>query len=63
MRRSAHKKEVSLHDMRGSENLDFLGKTELVDTITRAWKTYTFVHKKENGYCNGIMSWERIGTV
>ena len=49
--------------MRGSENLDFLGKTELVDTITRAWKTYTFVPKKENGYCNGIMSWERIGTV
>ena len=63
MHKNANKKRVSLYDVRRRENVDFPGKTELVDTITRAWKTYTFVHKKENGYCNGTMSRERIGTV
>ena len=47
MHKNANKKGVSLHDTRRSENLDFSGKIELVDTITRAWKTYENLRKKE----------------
>ena len=40
------KKEFLYTICAGARNLDFPGKTELVDTITRAWKTYENLRKK-----------------
>ncbi|NBI88668.1 hypothetical protein D3Z47_21800 [Lachnospiraceae bacterium] len=64
MHRNAHqKKKLMTQYRRKRKSLDFPGKTELVDTIRAQEKSCEKRHKKENGYCNGTMSRERIGAV
>ena len=57
------KRSLMTRYRRKGKSLDFPGKTELVDTIRAQEKSCEKRHKKENGYCNGTMSRERIGAV
>lgn len=45
-RKCEQKREFLYTICAGAKSLDFPSRIEFIYTITRAWKTYTFLHKK-----------------